>query len=659
MDVSVSQGAKVIWIYLFIMVYWGYCIYWGIKGALSARTANDYFVAGRTLPPWLFIFAATATSFSAWTFLGHPGLIYSDGLQYAYASFYAITIPLTGVLFLKRQWMLGQHFGFITPGEMLAYYFRSDGIRLLVILVTILFSVPYIGIQLRAAGFLFNALTDGLVGVEFGMWVLGLVVVSYVATGGLRTAAYADILQAVLKLSGIVIIGVIVLYFVGGLERLMEGIAALSQADSKRTPDGYSHYLAIPGAIQFVADGTKAQGGAWTGSMILTYSFALMGIMASPAFSMWAFSSKTPAGFAPQQVWASSLGVGFILIFFSAIQGLGGHFLGADKAFYNAYPELVNPNTVWVLGVDIMATRAKQESLVPELINVAGIIAPWLVGLLAVCALAAIESTASAYMATAGGILARDLFRRFVMPHADDHTQKFAARMAVLAIVLLALLVATTATDALVLLGGLAVSYALQMWPALLAVCYWPYFTRQGITLGLIIGLIVVTLTEPFGSQWFGITAWGRWPLTIHSAGWGLICNLAVALLVSAFTKDDKDRKMTVHNFLREHASLPPEKRRFVPWAWTIVILWFCFAIGPGAVIGNSVFGNPNDPASWWFGMPSIWVWQILGWILGVGMMWFLAYYMEMGTAPKAEPAAEAEESPAALQAIASRITSE
>jgi solute:Na+ symporter, SSS family len=203
------------------------------------------------------------------------------------------------------------------------------------------------------------------------------------------------------------------------------------------------------------------------------------------------------------------------------------------------------------------------------------------------------------------------------------------------------------------------VSYALQMWPALLAVCYWPYFTRQGITLGLIIGLIVVTLTEPFGSQWFGITAWGRWPLTIHSAGWGLICNLAVALLVSAFTKDDKDRKMTVHNFLREHASLPPEKRRFVPWAWTIVILWFCFAIGPGAVIGNSVFGNPNDPASWWFGMPSIWVWQILGWILGVGMMWFLAYYMEMATAPKAEPAAEAEESPAALQAIASRITSE
>ena len=32
--------------------------------------------------------------------MGHPGLLYRDGFQYAYASFYAITIPFTGVIFL-------------------------------------------------------------------------------------------------------------------------------------------------------------------------------------------------------------------------------------------------------------------------------------------------------------------------------------------------------------------------------------------------------------------------------------------------------------------------------------------------------------------------------------------------------------------------------
>ena len=55
-----------------------------------------------------FCIGATATSFSGWTFMGHPGLIHRDGFPYAYASFYAITIPFTGVLFLKRQWMLGK-----------------------------------------------------------------------------------------------------------------------------------------------------------------------------------------------------------------------------------------------------------------------------------------------------------------------------------------------------------------------------------------------------------------------------------------------------------------------------------------------------------------------------------------------------------------------
>jgi len=64
--------------------------------------------------------------------------------------------------------------------------------------------------------------------------------------------------------------------------------------------------------------------------MVLTYMFALMGIHSSPAFSMWAFSNKDPSPFAPQQVWASSLGIGFALFLFTAAQGMGAHLLGAD-----------------------------------------------------------------------------------------------------------------------------------------------------------------------------------------------------------------------------------------------------------------------------------------------------------------------------------------
>ncbi|MDZ7749034.1 MAG: sodium:solute symporter [Halofilum sp. (in: g-proteobacteria)] len=634
------MDAKVVWLFVFVILYWGYCIFWGIRGAITARTASDYFIAGRRISIWVFVLAATATSFSGWTFMGHPGLIYRDGFQYAYASFYAITIPFTGVMFLKRQWMLGKRYGFVTPGEMLSTYFRGDTIRVLTVIVALIFSVPYLGIQLRASGFLFHVLTDNLLAIDTGMWLLSIVVIIYVASGGLRAVAYVDTAQAVMLAFGIVVLGILSLSLVGGLGELNERIFGLAQEDTKLTPDGYSHYIAIPGVIQAVSNGPSAVGGAWTGVMILTYMFALMGIQSAPAFSMWAFSNTNPRPFPIQQVWASSAVIGIILMFFTASQGLGAHFLGADQAFLEARPDLVNnAMAVGLGGTDLMDSQGAQGNLVPQLIYIVGESAPWFAGLLAVCALAAMQSTGAAYMSTAGGMLTRDLLKRYVMPNATHVQQKLAGRIGVVLIVLAALVVATTATDALVLLGGLAVAYGFQMWPALIAVCWWPWLTRQGVTVGLILGLIAVTLTEKIGTQMFPGLPWGRWPLTMHSAFWGMLFNLVPAILISAVTqdRDESEHRMTFHNFLREHATLPPEKRHLIPVAWIVTIAWFFFGIGPGAVIGNTIFGNPNDMATWVFGMPSIWAWQLLFWALGVAMMWFLAYKMEMSTVPKRE----------------------
>ncbi len=629
------MSAKIFWLFAFVLAYWAYCIFWGIKGAKMSKTASDYFIAGRSISIWVFVLAATATSFSGWTFMGHPGLLYRDGFQYAYASFYTITIPFTGVIFLKRQWILGKRFGYVTPGEMFSDYFKSDVIRLLVVIVAMFFSIPYLGVQLRASGFLFNVLTDGMFGVNVGMWLLSAVVFIYVASGGLRAVAYVDTVQCVLLAGGISIIGIIALNAAGGWGALNAGIAELALIDKKLTADGYSHYIAIPGVIQFVKSGPSAVGGAWTGIMILTYMFALMGIQSAPAFSMWSFSNKNPRPFAPQQVWASSFGIGFILFFFTAMQGLGGHLIGADSAMLAAG----KAKDVMGLGMDLMEMPGKQGMLVPALINLMGETAPWLVGLLSVCALAAMQSTGAAYMSTAGGMLTRDLYKHFLNPEATHATQKLFGRIGVGIIVVAALIVATTSADALVLLGGLAVAYGFQMWPALIAICWWPWLTRTGITVGLIAGIIAVTCTETIGQKWFGITAWGRWPWTIHSAGWGIIFNLGLAILVSAVTqnKDDLAHRMKFHDYLKEHAGLPARKKGLVPAAWIIVLVWFFFGIGPGAVIGNTIFGQPQDATTWTFGMPSIWAWQILWWALGVFMMWFLAYKMEMSTIPDKE----------------------
>ncbi|NNG03038.1 MAG: sodium:solute symporter [Inquilinus sp.] len=634
------MAPKVIWLFAFVAAYWAYCIFWGIKGMTQAKSASDYFIAGRGLSVWVFVLAATATSFSGWTFMGHPGLVYRDGFQYAYASFYTITIPFTGVMFLKRQWMLGKRFGYVTPGEMLSDYFRGDAIRILTVLVALLFSIPYLGVQLGASGFLFNVLTDGLISQNVGMWVLSLVVLIYVASGGLKAVAYVDTVQCILLALGIIITGFIALDAVGGWTALNEGFARLAASDVGRwgvTEDGHNAYFAIPGVIQFTAGLGKETptGGLWTGIMVLTYMFALMGIQSAPAFTMWAFGNKSPKPFAPQQVWASSFAIGLILFFFTAFQGMGAHLLGANPAVTDA--------GLAISSVIPGSVAGKPDSLVPFYFNLMADTAPALVGLLAVCALAAMQSTGAAYMSTAGGMLTRDLIKRYLYPNADHATQKTFGRAGVAVIVLSALTVATFSSDALVLLGGLAVAFGFQMWPSLAAVCWLPWITRQGATWGLAAGLLGVIFTETFGQTiagWVGLElAWGRWPWTIHSAGWGIIFNILVCVVVSTMTQNEADlsHRMKFHSFLRQHAGLSADKKKLVPAAWIVALAWMFFGIGPGAVIGNTLFGTPGDSATWTFGIPSIWAWQILFWLLGVGMMWFLAYKMEMSTVPTTE----------------------
>ncbi|MDX1649280.1 MAG: hypothetical protein R3263_05435, partial [Myxococcota bacterium] len=50
------------------------------------------------------------------------------------------------------------------------------------------------------------------------------------------------------------------------------------------------------------------------------------------------------------------------------------------------------------------------------------------------------------------------------------------------------------------------------------------------------------------------------------------------------------------------------------------LLLLVGFAVGPGAVLGNTAFGDPGQPATWWFGLPPLWLWQGLGWLSGVAL---------------------------------------
>ena len=108
--------------------------------------------------------------------------------------------------------------------------------RLLTVVVAMVFSVPYLGVQLKASGFLFNRLLSGtpiehsaLASVEGGAIMLSLVVFIYVASGGLRSVAYVDCAQCILLALGIVTLGYITLELIGGWEPFKVGLSALAQ----------------------------------------------------------------------------------------------------------------------------------------------------------------------------------------------------------------------------------------------------------------------------------------------------------------------------------------------------------------------------------------------------------------------------------------------
>ena len=606
------MDAKIYWLLAFVGLYWSYCIFWGIKGAITSKTSEDYFVAGRSIGTWVFVLAATATSFSGWTFVGHPGKILTDGLPYAFASFYALTIPFTGVLFLRRQWVLGRVYNYVTPGEMYSDYYGGNSMRALTVLVAFLFSVPYLGIQLRASGALFNVLTDGLISTNLGMILLSTVVVIYVASGGLKSVAYVDCAQAILLALGIIVLGVITIKWIGGWNLFTEGIGVLVKNDlisgNRLTLQGFSSRVAMPGSIQIVSSGSNAVGGVWTGMMCMTYMFALMGIQSSPAFSMWAYANKTSKPFRWQQVVASSIVIGIILFTFTIIQGMG-----ADVLVLNGIFETISDST-----------------LVPKLINLMSESAPWLVGLLAVCALAAMQSTGSAYMSTFSAMITRDIYKNYIDEEVTEDRQKFIGRLFVVVVAVAALVVAIVSTDALVMLGGLAVAYGFQMYPALFGNLYCKWISKSGVTMGLIAGLLAVTLTDKMSSI-FSLP-WGAYPLTIHSAGWGIFFNIIFTGFGSYFFPDsdqknlDKEKR---HAFLSEVAGVPESKKKLVPLAYCLVIFWFLFGFGPFAMIGNTLFSDPNIPATWApFNLPSIWIWQLVFLFFGIFVMWFLAFYM-------------------------------
>jgi SSS family solute:Na+ symporter len=206
----------------FVFVYLGIVLYIGIFAfRRSSERAEDYFLASRSLGPFVFLLSLFGTNMTAFTILGSSGHAFQNGIVTfgLMASSSGLVIPLTVFFCGTRMWALGKRYGFITPVQMFRDRWECGHIGSVISIVQAAFLVPYIIIGVMGGGTTLAAISDGAVPYWFGGALVALVVMAYVFFGGMRGTAWVNTLQCVLFLcfgaAALAVIG----YGMGGFDQ--------------------------------------------------------------------------------------------------------------------------------------------------------------------------------------------------------------------------------------------------------------------------------------------------------------------------------------------------------------------------------------------------------------------------------------------------------
>jgi SSS family solute:Na+ symporter len=215
--------AIVVGAYLALIVYIGI---FAFRKADGRERAEEYFLASRSLGPFVFLLSLFGTNMTAFAILGSSGHAFNNGIvTYGLmASAAGLVIPLTLFLFGTRVWALGKRHGFMTPVQMFRDRWECGHIGTVIFAVQAALLVPYIIIGVIGGGTTLNAISGGLVPFWLGGAVVALVVMSYVFFGGMRGTAWVNTFQTVLFLLFGSIAMAVIGAGLGGFEKAMNAM---------------------------------------------------------------------------------------------------------------------------------------------------------------------------------------------------------------------------------------------------------------------------------------------------------------------------------------------------------------------------------------------------------------------------------------------------
>jgi SSS family solute:Na+ symporter len=205
-------------------------LYIGIFAFRTTRqsSAEDYFLAGRSLGPAVFLLSLFGTNMTAFSILGASGHAFANGIVTfgLMASSSALVIPVCLFAIGTRLWALGKRNGFMTPVQMFRDRWECRHIGTVIFAVQAALLVPYIIIAVMGGGTVLQAITNGYVPYWLGGAIVSSVVMAYVFLGGMRGTAWVNALQTTLFLLFGTIAVFVIARGMGGFREAMEALSA-------------------------------------------------------------------------------------------------------------------------------------------------------------------------------------------------------------------------------------------------------------------------------------------------------------------------------------------------------------------------------------------------------------------------------------------------
>ncbi len=439
---------------------------------ISAKTAEDYMMAGRTIGVVVMFFFVLFAISSSWTFYGFPGVLYLHGPGYVFFIWGSVAGFAGLYMFLgPRLWALSKLNRYLSPIEVLAERYESKTLRILLSVTMLAFIVPYVGIQPLGVGRGFEALTG------MPLWVgaayTSILLIILVILGGMRIVAWVNIFLGmvyVTALLGSLFWAVSVIFPDAGLVQAATQLVEIAP-DKLTTPGPLKEYTPTLLIGTFVV-----------GLLAFAWPHVVIGAMTA--------RDKTLFKWFPLLIFI------FGGLFFYIIPFIWGSLVAPA-----AIPGITDP--------------AEADKVVQSVIQV--FLPRWFAVFVLMGVIAAAVSTAAVQLMTSSIIVARDVIQGVMKPDATDKQITTWARYSVAAIVVISLSITVfvqlgigEAAMAMYLTDVSVPGFA-QWAPALVGGLLWKRGTRQGAVAGTAIGVIYLLagllITGPGGERFllFGL----------------------------------------------------------------------------------------------------------------------------------------------------------